>query len=120
MKKITKRENFEKIIEVLRAEGEEELIKVMEHEIELLDKKKANGKMTKTQEENEGIKQVILKTLEEIGKPVSITNLIKDSEELGQFTNQKISALMSQLINKDKLVVRTQDKKTALFSLVEE
>ena len=55
MTKVTKKENFKRIIEVLEAQGKDELVKVMEHEIELIEKKATSGKMTKTQEANESI-----------------------------------------------------------------
>ena len=71
--KVTKRDNFISIIEVLKGIGRNDLIEVMEHEIELLDKKKASGKMTKTQEANEDIKALIISELTRIGQPVTIT-----------------------------------------------
>ena len=58
--KIKKRESFKMIIEVLENNDRADLVEVMNHEIELLDKKKASGKMTKTQTENVGIKEIIL------------------------------------------------------------
>ena len=78
-KKITKRENFMKIIEVLEENGRADLVEVINHEIELLDKKRANGKMTKTQTENVDIKEMILSELANIDEPVSITDLLAKS-----------------------------------------
>lgn len=121
-KKPTKRENFIKIIEVLKESGRDDLVKVIDHEIELLDKKSASGKMTKTQLENVDIKEMILSALERIGEPVTITDLLAKSPELAEKTNnsnQKVSALVTQL-KEDKLVVRTQVGKKAVFSLAEE
>ena len=43
-KKVTKREQFVKIVAILTEAGEAELAKVIEHEIELLDKKAAKAK----------------------------------------------------------------------------
>ena len=122
MKKTTKKENFGAIIEVLKSAGREDLVPVMEHEIALLEKKANSGKLTKTQTENEGIKALIVKELERVGKPVSITNLMNQSPELATAvgnSNQKLSALMTQLKNAN-VVVRTLDKKTAMFSLAVE
>lgn len=121
-KKITKRENFMKIIEVLENQGRTELVEVINHEIELLDKKKASGKMTKTQTENVDIKQLILDTLATIGEPVTITDLLQKSPELAEKTNnsnQKVSALMTQLKNSNQ-VIRTTNGKKAMFSIAEE
>lgn len=118
MKKTTKTENFKIIIEVLKANNREDLVEVMQHEIDLIEKKRANGKMTKTQEANESIKALILQALE--GKePMSITELLNSNEELNKAvngSNQKLSALMTQLKN-TKEVVRTTNGKKAVFSL---
>ena len=122
MKKVTKKENFGKIIEVLKASGREDLVPVMEHEIELIEKKANSGKMTKTQTANEEIKEFMVAEMTRIARPVSITDLLKESPELAEKvgnSNQKVSALMTQLKNA-KVVVRTQDKKTALFSINED
>ena len=119
--KVTKKDNFKAIIEVLAKNGREDLVSVMEHEIELIEKKASNAKMTKTQEANQDIKALILQALEEVDAPVSITELLAESSELVKATNgsnQKVSALMTQLKNEGK-VVRTQDKKKALFSIAE-
>jgi len=119
--KITKRDNFISIIEVLKELGKNELVEVMNHEIELLDKKKANGKMTKTQVANEDIKALILEELARVGKPVSITELISESAEIAEKcgnSNQKVSALMTQLKNAGS-VVRTTEGKKALFSVAD-
>ena len=119
--KTTKRDNFISIIEVLKELGKNELVEVMNHEVELLDKKKANGKLTKTQVANEDIKALILEELERIGKPVSITELISESAEIAEKcgnSNQKVSALMTQLKNAGN-VVRTTEGKKALFSIAD-
>ena len=120
-KKITKRENFMKIIEVLEENGRADLVEVINHEIELLDKKRANGKMTKTQTENVDIKEMILSALADIGEPVTISDLLAKSPELAEKTNnsnQKVSALMTQLKNSNQ-VVRTTIGKKALFTIAE-
>lgn len=80
--------------------------------------KSANRKPTKTQEVNVGIKETIKAVLAEAGKPVTITEMMGMNEELGALTNQKISALMTQLGEKGTgEVVKTVDKKKAYFTL---
>ena len=119
--KITKRDNFISIIEVLKGVERTDLVEVMEHEIELLDKKKASSKMTKTQVANEDIKALIVEELARVGKPVSITELISESVEIAEKcgnSNQKVSALMTQLKNAGA-VVRTTEGKKALFSVAD-
>lgn len=119
--KLTKKDNFMKVIEVLESKGLTDLVAVMQHEIDLLDKKALNKTATKTQKENEGTKELILKELARIGRPVTITELIGESTEIAEVTggsNQKVSALMTQL-KKAELVIRTQEGKKALFSVAE-
>ena len=53
-KKITKRDNFNAIIEVLTDAGREDLAKVIEHEIELLDAKSSKAKATAAKKKAEG------------------------------------------------------------------
>lgn len=121
MTKVTKKDNFKSIMEVLVANGREDLAEVMAHEIELIEKKSANAKATKNQVANEGIKDLILKVMAELDRPVTITELINASEELKTATNgsnQKVSALMTQLKNANQ-VVRTQEGKKAMFSLAD-
>lgn len=119
--KLTKKENFKRVIEVLEERGLTDLVEVMQHEIDLIEKKSANKTATKNQQANEGIKEVILKELARVGKPVTITELINESAEIVALTggsNQKVSALMTQLKNTGA-IVRTQDGKKALFSIAE-
>ena len=119
--KVTKKENFMRVIEVLESKGLTDLVEVMQHEIDLIEKKASNKTATKTQKENEGTKELILRELARIGKPVTITELISESTEIAEITggsNQKVSALMTQL-KKAELVVRTQEGKKALFSIAE-
>lgn len=119
-KKMTKRDYFT----ILRASYPEtasnydEVIAFIDHELELLAKKNsAEKKPTKVQEENKGIKEIILDNLTEEG--ITITDLQKKVPELGELSNQKISALMRQLVN-DLVVVKTEDKRKSYFSLATE
>lgn len=119
--KITKKDNFKAIIEVLEQVGRKDLITVMENEIALIEKKALNAKKTKTQEKNQDIKALIISELARIGKPVSITELLGASPAVADATgssNQKTSALMTQLKNAGQ-VVRSQDGKKAVFSVAE-
>ena len=118
MKKVTKKENFTTIMGILKGLGKSELVEVMAHEIELLDKKANSGKLTKNQENNEIIKDTIIATLQNLAKPATISEITDSNAELKTLSNQKISALLTQLKNAG-IVVRTQDKKQALFSLAD-
>lgn len=119
--KLTKKENFMRVIEVLQNQGLEDLVAVMQHEIDLLDKKAQNKTATKTQLANESTKALIVQELTRLGTPTTITDLIKASPELAEVTNgsnQKVSALMTQLKNAG-IVTRVTDGKKALFTIAE-
>jgi predicted transcriptional regulator len=115
-KKMTKREMFEQI-KANYALTESE-VKFIDHELELLAKKNsADKKPTKVQVENEGIKDTILDGME-VGKLYTITDLIKSIPEIAELSNQRVSALVRQLVA-DGSVVRTEEKRKAYFSKVD-
>ena len=118
-KKITKRESFTEIAEILKGLGKERLAGVMEHELELLAKKNASGsgKMTETQKINEGIKTAIVESLAvNPDRIYTITEMIKEFECCKPYTNQKISALLKQLVADGK-VEKLEDKRKSYFKL---
>lgn len=121
-KRTTKKEYFRMVIDILKEHDREDLIQVMEHEIALIEKKSSNAKLTKTQEANQDIKTLIIQELVRLGEPVTITDLLKNSVELYEATagsNQKVSALMTQLKTSGQ-VVRGQVGKKAVFSVPDE
>ena len=87
----------------------------LENELALLNKKAQNKKATKTQEQNIGIKATILKVLAIIGSG-TVTDIQNGNEELSALSNQKVSALVRQLVESGE-VVKTVDKKKSIFSL---
>lgn len=113
--KITKKEMFTMI--KAQVKDNAEMVAFIDHEIRLLDKKASNKKATKTQEANIGIKSTILAVLEG-GKPMTVTEMQGASAELGELSNQKVSALVRQLVEAGK-VVKTIDKKVSRFSLAD-
>lgn len=117
-KKVTKREYFNTLRGIVENLDREDLVEFIDHEIELLNKKATSKKPTKIQVENENIKGLILEGLKNLGKPVTISELQESDENLANLSNQKISALLTQLI-KDNKVVRVEDKRKAYFSLAD-
>lgn len=115
-KKLTKRDHFTALLALAEAQNDQILVDFINHELELLAKKNsAERKPTVAQKENEGIKAIILAAL--TTTPTSISDLQKKDAALAEISNQKISALLRQLIIDNK-VVRTEDKKKALFALI--
>ena len=118
VKKLTKKEMFGKLIELAQENDRTELIAFCEHEIDLLNKKASASGQTKTQTENENIKNVIAEELTRIARAVTISELIKESENLGQYSNQKLSALLKQMVESGT-VTKIVDKKKSLFTIAE-
>lgn len=114
-KKITKREMFAQIkanYELTDAE-----VAFIDHEIELLDRKNSGEhKPTAKQTENEGVKSAIYDEMEE-GVAYTISEMIKALPSCADLTNQRVSALVRQMIADGK-VSRTEEKRKAYFSKI--
>lgn len=120
MEKMTKKEYFAKIKELLA--NESDIVEFCDHELELLAKKNASRGETATQKENAVISDQVLEILASVGVAKTITDLINDTE-IGKITfgkdqkamsNQKLSRLLNDLA-KDNKVVRTVVKGVAYF-----
>ena len=117
--KMTKRDYFNAILAILATVEDTDvsgLTAFVNHEIELLENKRSSTKPTKTQTENLAVKETIISVLKEIGKPVTITEMQKFSAELAEFSCQKLSALLKQLVENDKTVTKVTEKKKTYFS----
>lgn len=115
--KITKREVIGMMMNEEVVKANPTYVAYLENELALLDKKAQNKKATKTQEQNVGIKSTILEVLATIGSG-TVTDIQNGSEELSALSNQKVSALVRQLVESGE-VVKTTDKKKSIFSLAE-
>lgn len=114
-KKMTKREMFEMIKANHNLSADE--IAFIDHELELLAKKNSTEKKpTAVQVANEGIKADILDGME-IGKKYTITDLMKEIPACAELSNQRVSALVRQLVT-DGAVERTEEKRKAYFHKV--
>ena len=114
-KKITKKDNFNAIIEIATELGRQDLVDFCKHEIELLDKKKSQE--TKSQKEKAELMTQLLEQLAVIGKAVTISEFMKLASDFvteHDLSNQKISSLFTKM--KDKEIERTVIKGKAYFS----
>ena len=114
-KKMTKREKFE-MLKAIKAVAENPiLVEFIDHELELLAKKNASEKkQTPQQIANDGIKQTIVDAMIENGGLMTVTDIQKSCEELAELSNQRISALLRQLVLDGK-AERVEDKRKAYF-----
>ena len=114
-KKPTKKQMYQNILDT--CELTEEQVAFIRHEMELLEKKNSSDKKpTAQQVANGGIKASIL----EVMKPnqlYTITEIVKNLSNYPDLTNQRVSALVRQMVEAG-LVVRTEDKRRAYFSKV--
>ena len=120
MQKMTIADKFDEVVKALQGEDStmsvDEMVDFLTDRKDKAIKKASNRKPSAQQKENEGIKQIILDALTTEGKTVS--EIIASTDDLAGFTNQRISALLRQLILADK-VVKTKDGKKSLFALAE-
>ena len=115
MKKITKKQMFAQILTHLTDENE---INFINHEIELLENKASQTrKPNANQVANESFKETILQVLNATDKALTITEIQASDESLALLTNQRISALLTQLKN-DNLVERFEEKRKAHFRAI--
>lgn len=112
---MTKREAYAKIREIVI--GNDALVAFVDHEVELLDKRNAAPKApTAKQIENEGYKDMIMTQLGDSKMTVSeIVDTIFGGAGI-EITGQRVSALVTALVNDGKLV-RTVEKRKAYFSM---
>ena len=121
-KKMTKRDYFNKIMSVMA--NDNEIVEFCKHEIELLDKKKTNGK-AKVNETLDKSLDLVFNALAEIGTPCTATELIAKSDlspianDLGVVTTQKVSSYLNKLVDSGK-VNKVTDKKKTYFTIVED
>lgn len=118
-KKLTKRDLFNRLLTLEEVTSDSELVNFINHELELLDKKanRTAGGQTANQKANEEIKTQVLEALRAIGK-TTISGLQKDNAEMAQYSNQKLSALLKQMVEAG-LVERSKDKKATLFEAID-
>lgn len=112
--KMTLKDYFNEVIALATANDRPDLVAFAEGRIAVLDKKASAKKPTKTQEENVAIKDEIMSVLTEEG--VTVSDLQSKSDVLGTLSNQRVSALLRQLVAEGQ-VVKTVDKKKSFFSL---
>ena len=117
-KKMTKKETINLLIDVLIGNKEVEDVQIfidfLTHERELLERKSSNSGQTKTQKENEILKEKIVETLKELNKFSTITEIQESNAELADLSNQKISALLKQLVDTN-VIEKVIEKKKAYF-----
>ena len=114
-KKMTKREKFAMVKEYVL--DNPMLVEFIDNEINLLTKKASSSAKSKTQVENENIKLVIVNLLKSTSLQYTITDFQNAFEEMKDYSNQKLSALFTQL-HKENKIERIVDKKKTYFKAI--
>ena len=115
-KKITKRERFESLLTIEAVKADKGLVEFIEHELELLAKKNsAEKKQTPVQIANDGIKDAIYEGMAE-NRLYSVTELLKEIPACADLTNQRVSALLRQMM--PERIERVEEKRKAYFRKV--
>ena len=115
--KLTKAQKFAMLRAIPAVAENAMLVEFIDHEVELLSKKNsAEKKPTAQQMANAGIATAIIEGMEP-NRLYTVTEVIKSIPECADLTNQRVSALLRQLVEAGK-VKRTEDKRKAYFQVV--
>lgn len=112
--KMTQKDYFNEIIALATENGRNDLVKFCEDRIEKLSRKSSNKKPTKTQIENEGIKETVLEVLADLDNAVTTSALATDPRI--SVSTQKLTPILKALVAEGK-VIRSEEKGKALFTL---
>lgn len=116
-KKLTKRDHFNTLLAIPAVSDNPVLVDFINHELELLSKKNSTDKKpTATQQANNTLKEAIIDLLVD-GNPYTVSQIIKEVPECAGLSNQKVSALMVQLVNEGQ-VEKVIEKRVSYFKLV--
>lgn len=116
-KKITKRDRYNELLAIEAVKNNPDLVAFINNELNLLAKKNSSDKKsTATQLANEELKTAILAYMKPDEK-YTVTDFIKSVPECTDKSNQKISAMMVQLISENK-VQKIIEKRVSYFALV--
>lgn len=120
-KKVTKRENFETIVDVLVNAGREDLAKVITHEIELLDNKaaKAKANAAKKKVEGDALRDAVQAVLtDELATIADVTDkVVFDGEVSTAKVQYRLNALVGAgIARKEQITVGEGDSKRKLMA----
>ena len=115
-KRITKKDYFGVLAELVAdsgADNADELLAFINHEVELLSKKRTSKGNSKKDLENEAIMAAMYEALLDFGRPVTVSELMTKIA----YSNQKLSALLRKMVDMGK-VEKTEDKRKSYFSAI--
>lgn len=121
-KKLTNVIALEMVLAMKEVQANQELVTKLELMKAQFEKKNKSGVradgtkiLTAEQKKNEIIKEQLIEVLARCEEPQQIKDLMR-MEEFSEYSNQKLSALLKQLVTAEK-VERVEDKKIAKFKI---
>lgn len=121
-KKLTNVVALEMVLAMEEVQTNQELVAKLELMKAQFEKKNKSGVradgtkiLTAEQKKNEIIKEQLIEVLARCEEPQQIKDLMR-MEEFSEYSNQKLSALLKQLVTAEK-VERVEDKKIAKFKI---
>jgi hypothetical protein len=121
VKKVTKKDNYKELMTYVPTDRQD-LVDFINHEIELLDRKKSNGNSKANKQVADNV-ELVYNALASVGKAVTVTELIAQSDlsalanEEHIVTTQRVRAYIGKLIESGR-VKSYKDKKRTLFEIV--
>ena len=114
---MTKREVLNAMANVVAINTNVDFMEFINAELKRLDSKKPSKKDTEKKELNDLIKDTIIAVLTANAEtPLSITDMQRVSADLSGYSNQKLSALVKQLVDSGE-VEKTIEKRKSYFSI---
>ena len=117
VKKLTKKDRFNQLLEIPAVQADAEMVAFIEHEIELLSRKSVSEKKpTQRQIQGESMKEAIINFMEP-NVLYSGSDLLRQVKELDGESNQRVASLMKQLMEKEGMVERITEKGKVYWKL---
>lgn len=120
-KKLVQRDYFNMLEKLAEKNNRPDLVQFCQDRKAQLDKKASSSKSKSTtnQAENEKIKKLIIQELVNLGKAVTVTELLKESETLKDYSTQKLTYLLTKMYTEDSTVTNIKAKGKSLFTVAE-
>ena len=120
VKKLTKRDRYAQLLALNEVKANPDLVAFIEHEVELLARKNTvNGEkaLTPNQVQNENFKVIIAEYMASApDRLFTVTELNKEVDVLNDLSNQRISAILRQMVDAGK-VEKVVDKRKSYFRM---
>lgn len=122
MDKMTKKEMYERVIEIIGASEVEDrdiLIEKLEHEKELVTKKKTS--LNKNQKANIELVEKVFETMKRLGREVTIAEVFNEMKDVEGITStNKVSALIKKLKDTNRVIRVDNGKENVTFKINED